>query len=499
MKSVPKLIRRFVGILLLSTVLLFIINIGIIVIIGGRQLANGSPYTLAKEAGAAIKKMETGYVLPDEVALELRREDVWAILIDEDTRGVVWQTDNLPGEVPRFYTLSDISDLSIGYVEDYPTYAARADGGLLVLGFPKDSFWKHMWPSWDYDLIANLPMTALKVVGINLICIFLIYVIANTRLLKSVEPITKAIQDLPTKEHVYIKEKGVLSEIAVNINRTSDILRSQEYQLRKKETARANWIAGVSHDIRTPLSMVMGHAGRLLEDEGLSSEERLAVGVIVRQSERIRNLINDLNLASKLEYNMQPLAKKAENVVAIVRQVAVDFMNTDVEGKYPIEWTTEEDLTACIVSVDKDLLKRAVANLVQNCMNHNEDGCAIRVGVRRETAAGRNSEKIQKAGKTRDAGEEKRKGSKQGYCVICVEDDGVGASVEEIEALNHAPHYMLCDTNATGQRHGLGLLIVKQIAAAHGGTVEVERGREGGLAVRILLPGETVGDDIVVV
>lgn len=56
-------------------------------------------------------------------------------------------------------------------------------------------------------------------------------------------------------------------------------------------------------------------------------------------------------------------------------------------------------------------------------------------------------------------------------CIICVEDNGIGASDEQIEKLNHTPHYMVCDTNTTEQRHGLGLLIVKQIMNGHSGTV----------------------------
>lgn len=48
----------------------------------------------------------------------------------------------------------------------------------------------------------------------------------------------------------------------MSINKTSELLQSQSYRFRKKETARANWIAGISHDIRTPLSMVMGYAGQ---------------------------------------------------------------------------------------------------------------------------------------------------------------------------------------------------------------------------------------------
>ena len=83
------------------------------------------------------------------------------------------------------------------------------------------------------------------------------------KFLKPVKPITKGIQDLSIGEPVHIPEKGLLSDISANINRTSNILQEQRQQLKKKETARANWIAGVSHDIRTPLSMVMGYAGQL--------------------------------------------------------------------------------------------------------------------------------------------------------------------------------------------------------------------------------------------
>jgi len=179
------------------------------------------------------------------------------------------------------------------------------------------------------------------------------YVIANMKLLKSVKPITKGIQDLSAGECVHIPEKGVLSEISANINRTSDILQKQQEQLRKKETARANWIAGGSHDIRTPLSMVMGYAGQLESSYNLSEAKRKKAAVIVKQSKRMKNLINDLNLASKLEYDMQPLMKKQENAVAVVRQVVVDFMNMDIEDRFPIEWKTDVGLTTCSIDADR--------------------------------------------------------------------------------------------------------------------------------------------------
>lgn len=462
MKSVPKLIRRFVGILLLSSVLLLVINFVIytIMIVKQSPNADNSPYNIALETGKALQATENGYTLPEEMSKKLQKNDIWAVLIDDDTLQVVWHTSNVPNSVPTSYTLSDISNLTIGYIDGYPTYTGENENGLVVLGFPQNSFWKHTRPSWNYNLIANTPQIILITLLVNVTLIIAIYMIVNIKLLKSVKPITKGIQDLSAGKPVHISEQGVLCEISANINLTSDILQEQKEQLRKKETARANWIAGVSHDIRTPLSMVMGYAGQLENAKGLTEAERKNASIIVKQSERMKNLINDLNLASKLEYNMQPLMIKRQNAVAIVRQVVVDFINMDIDDRFSFEWETDSNLPVCNINADKDLLKRAITNLIQNSINHNENGCTIYVSVDEDDSD----------------------------CTICIEDNGIGASDEQIEKLNDAPHYMVCDSNTLEQRHGLGLLIVKQIIDSHNGKVFIDHSEYGGVKGVLTIP-----------
>ena len=337
MKDITKLIRRFVGILLLSTVLVIVLNIIILAAISASQTANGRPWTTAKETAEALQKTETGYILSGDMTERLSGENAWAIYIDNDTLEVKWHTENLPDTVPLHYTISDIASLTRGYIDGYPTYTGECENGLVVVGYPKDRYWKHMSPSWDYDFIKNAPYTVLIVIGVNVFLIFLIYMIANSKLLKSVKPITNGIQALPSGEPVYVKEKGLLSDLAAKINQTSDILQKQKRNLQRKETARANWISGVSHDIRTPLSMVMGYAGQIEDNESLPESERKKARIIRQQSTKMKNLINDLNLASKLEYNMQPIHPEPVNLVAIARQSVVDFINLDMEEKYPID------------------------------------------------------------------------------------------------------------------------------------------------------------------
>lgn len=203
--------------------------------------------------------------------------------------------------------------------------------------------------------------------------------------------------------------------------------------------------------------MVLGYAGQLTESGNLSEEEHRKAEVICHQGQRMKNLINDLNLASKLEYDMQPLHMERVNAVALIRQIVVDYMNTEPEDAYPICWMTKEDIGVCMIQADPGLLKRAVGNLIQNSVNHNPSGCTIYVTVEHM----------------------------EDVCQIRVEDDGVGISREELKRLNETPHYMLCDENVTGQRHGLGLLIVRQIVDAHGGEVEVGQSGYGGFLAKI--------------
>ena len=353
MKSIPKLIRRFAGIMTLSIILLFILNIIFFAIVFVRNTSTFSPWDMADHAAAALQLTDDGYSISDDVIAKLKEENAWAFLIDNDTRQVVWQTDNLPGNIPMQYTLSDIAKLTRGYVDGYPTFTGEAKNGLLVLGFPKDRFWKHTRASWDYHFIANLLKSTMIILAVNIVSIFLIYAAVDSKLLRSIRPITNGIQNLSNGSPVCLKEKGVLSELAEKINKTSKILQMQSEQLRKKETARANWIAGVSHDVRTPLSMIMGYAGQLEDSKNLPEMERKKAAVIVRQSSRIKDLINDLNLASKLEYDMQPLTIKQENAISMIRQVIVDFMNTNINDKFPIEWKTADTLSACYINADK--------------------------------------------------------------------------------------------------------------------------------------------------
>ena len=204
----------------------------------------------------------------------------------------------------------------------------------------------------------------------------------------------------------------------------------------------------------------MGYAGQLEDDPDLSGETRRKASVIRQQSTKIKNLIHDLNLASKLEYNMQPLHPQPVNLIAVARQCAADFLNADLEGKYPLQWRAPEHIPACILQGDPNLLHRALENLLHNAQSHNPDGCRITLEV----------------------------SVKAGACCIAVSDDGVGMTGKQLEKLQNTPHYMMNDAGIAEPRHGLGLLIVQQIVRAHHGTTRFSSVHPHGFCVAIQIP-----------
>lgn len=94
-----------------------------------------------------------------------------------------------------------------------------------------------------------------------------------------------------------------------------------------RDTARSDWINGVSHDIRTPLSMVMGYAAQMEGAADLPPARQKQAKIIRVQSQEIRDLVNDLNLTMRLDCAMQALRKESLQPEAFLRQTAADFLN----------------------------------------------------------------------------------------------------------------------------------------------------------------------------
>ena len=404
-KSILKLVSRFVMIIVCSLLVLFVLNICLFIGVSFQGMASGGGWQATEELTEELQENGDGtYFVSERGKQILAERDAWAVLVQDRTGDVVWCSENLPAEIPLHYTAAQISADTLGYIEDYPTTTAARENDLLIMGHPKETYWKSMWNTYDLSLIKNLPRNAVMIFLVNLLVVFLIYAFSTSGIVRYIRPLIRGIEALP-EERVYVREKGLFTDLAHSVNEASEKLKIQEQELKKKERARANWISGVSHDIRTPLSMVMGYAAQMEDDAELPDEARKRAQMIRLQSVKMKNLVNDLNLASKLEYQMQLLHMERISLAAVVRQTVAEFANLDFEEKYPICFEAKEGSGRGMIRGDKDLLCRAIGNILTNSQVHNPDGCGIMV----ETDAG------------------------DGAFVIRLEDDGIGIGEEITE------------------------------------------------------------------
>lgn len=392
-----------------------------------------SPQKMLEKVAAASTQDGT----TDEIKSLLLENQIWAVFLNQDGE-TVW-SEGAPKELPTNYTIQDVAVFSRGYLEDYPVFVWDTDDGLLVLGYPKDSYTKLTSNYYSIEAIQAVPVFLTTILLFDLGLLFAAYYLSKHRIIKSTEPIIASVQTLSEGKPVTLSTRGQLSEVAASVNEASRILSRQNQ-------ARANWISGVSHDIRTPLSMIMGYAGRILADSTADSAVREKAAVIQRQSTKIKELVQDLNLVSKLEYEMQPLQKEPVRLSGLLRSYVADLLNAGVPGHYSVGIAVSPAAEVVTLDCDARLITRAINNLVQNSMGHNPEGCDIQLS-------------IDCSGTT---------------VSLTVADNGVGLSPEKARELEERPHYMESTDERLDLRHGLGILLVRRIAEVHHGTMTIE-------------------------
>jgi K+-sensing histidine kinase KdpD len=288
------------------------------------------------------------------------------------------------------------------------------------------------------------------------IFMLLFYYFSKHKKKKNVGPIIDSIESLSHGQPVSLSARGELSEVAECINKASRIISRQN-------EARTNWINGVSHDVRTPLSMMIGYAGRIMNDEAASDTIKKQAKIIEMQGAKIKALIGDLNIVSQLEYEALPLTKKPVHMAKLLRTITVDLLNERLHEKYSFDLEILSNAEQCILDCDARLITRAVSNLTQNSIRNNPKGCGITISL----DCGKNN------------------------VSIIVADNGVGFSQEKLKELHEKPHYTESLDERLDLRHGLGLLLVKQITKAHNGTTSIENQQEGGSKITMSFPKAT--------
>jgi signal transduction histidine kinase len=234
---------------------------------------------------------------------------------------------------------------------------------------------------------------------------------------------------------------------------------AQNRQLRRLDRLKDEVVALVSHELRNPLAAIRSYAETLLEDPGLTADQRHLTEVIDRRSGHMQHLVDDLLDAAKLETGQLHLDPKPISATRLIREV--------VEAQLPAAAAKSVTVTVGAprhleVHADPVRLRQVLDNLLANAIKYTPDGGAVRV----EAAAGPRPETT----------------------VVIVSDNGIGIPADQYAQLFER---FFRASNAVQQGikgTGLGLAITKAIVEAHGGSIAAAPAPGGGTCFTVVLP-----------
>ncbi|MCY4448090.1 MAG: response regulator, partial [Chloroflexi bacterium] len=229
----------------------------------------------------------------------------------------------------------------------------------------------------------------------------------------------------------------------------------------EQERLRAEFLGMVSHELRMPLTSVMGAATALLNAADLDpAEVRQFVRIITDRAEHMRELIGDLLDVARIETGTLPVDPEPTEVASLVDRARNAF--TSAGGRDTLEIDVGADLP--LVMADRRRIVQVVGNLLSNAARHSPESSVIQVSAVREG----------------------------GHVEFSVADQGRGIPAGDLPHLFRK--FSRREDRDAGDETGLGLAICKGIVEAHGGRIRAESGGPG-LGGRVAFPLPAVQDD----
>lgn len=255
---------------------------------------------------------------------------------------------------------------------------------------------------------------------------------------------------------------SVLLRIRINRVRLQEQLereRLQAEQLQEVDQLKSRFFSNISHEFRTPLTLILGPAAQIAERAGDGWTKKKA-GVISVHARRLLQLVNQLLDLSRIDAGKMELSLREQDVVPLLRGVASSFASHAEERGIALRFVAQSE--RLVLSVDRDAIEHILVNLLSNAFRYTESGGEVTVTVKEESdSASRPVVRIE------------------------VRDTGCGIPADRLP-LVFDRFYRAHEQ--TGGGTGIGLALVRELVTMHRGTITV-RSREGeGAVFTVTLP-----------
>jgi two-component system phosphate regulon sensor histidine kinase PhoR len=236
-------------------------------------------------------------------------------------------------------------------------------------------------------------------------------------------------------------------------------------ELRRLEAVRRDFVANVSHELKTPLTSISGYAETLLTDSPDGETAQRFLATIVENSRRMQRLVDDLLDLSRIEAGRWQPQRELLDVRQLVRDVWSDL--ADRARSAGVELETEVESGGETLNADPDAVHQVLANLLENSLRYTKQGGHIVCRTRPQ----------------------------ENGVALSIIDDGSGISLEHLPRIFERFYRSDQSRSRAEGGTGLGLAIVKHLVEAHGGRVYAESERGSGTTVTCWFPGNNQSPD----
>ncbi len=322
-------------------------------------------------------------------------------------------------------------------------YDAYMDEGML----PDYHKIKH----WDKNTIIIIVFVML-LIGITLFVIY--FLLFTRRITKDMSYISRCISDIADgKMDVRIADinrDDELGDIAIQVNHMSREIERLMAAERDALQANKDMITCVAHDLRTPLTSIIGYLQLATDTEKYSVEERQNhAHIAMRKAKRMQGLIEELFNYTKLMSGEISLHRSDIDIVKLVEQMTEEFYPLFSESG--LDYKLKQNVDSLIMNVDPELIARMVSNLISNAIKYGRDGKVVYI--------------------------ELKKYEKEFQ--VCVTNFGLVIPEESIEHIFDKFYRVEGSRSIKTGGTGLGLNIAQEIALLHDGKITVASSDKG--------------------
>ncbi len=373
----------------------------------------------------------------------------YADVLDKNNN-IIYSQGNSPNDKSK-YTIEDFNKIilssSFEVVEDGYIYRSAYNKDkdfLLVVAIPE-----------NYDTTIPKHKLTPKIFGVisafcGLLILALFFIIysrlSSRNFVKPLSALTEGAKIFAKGDYsarINISSNNEFGELRDAFNTMAEKIQKETTLREESEEARRRLILDISHDLKNPLSSILGYSNLLLSEEVTPEESSKYLEIINNNSERANELIQDLFDFSKLQSTDFKLTLEDTDICEFLREAIAFYIPEIEEKEFLYDFDIDDD--SFFIPMDKKHLWRALSNLINNSLKYNPKGTFIKIS----------GNKINHSFK------------------IVIEDTGIGIPKDLQTEIFH-PFVRVDDSrNSKSGGSGLGLAIAKNIIEKHGGIIEL--------------------------